>query len=121
MIKINENHRAETIKAAIESIVNSYEFNKNKIKAVVCDEGSNLVRLFKQKTTIAEEDEALNKRPILDVDQETCELIVSPFIYWNRKNPFLQPGLVFSSIIWSLFLDLTFQHIILGFSPKIFF
>ena len=41
-------HNAENIKDTIESIVNEYNFNKNKIVAVVCDEGSAFVRLFKQ-------------------------------------------------------------------------
>ena len=38
---------AENCKLAIETIINSFEFNKAKISAVVCDEGKNLLRLFK--------------------------------------------------------------------------
>ena len=41
-------HNAENIAKTIETIVNDYKFDKNKIKAVVCDEGSALLRLFKQ-------------------------------------------------------------------------
>jgi hypothetical protein len=60
-------HSAEVIKSAIEQMVNRYDFDKSKIKgsssriglrslpsysdffkAVVCDEGSSLVRLFSQ-------------------------------------------------------------------------
>ncbi len=37
---------AENVKKAIESIINGLNFNKIKIFAVVCDEGSNLLRLF---------------------------------------------------------------------------
>ncbi len=37
---------AENVKKAIETIINGYNFNKIKIFAVVCDEGSNLLRLF---------------------------------------------------------------------------
>jgi hypothetical protein len=40
-------HCAENIKKAIEFIVNKHEFHKSKIVSVVCDEGSNLLRLFK--------------------------------------------------------------------------
>jgi hypothetical protein len=28
--------------------VNSYDFNKDNVKFIVCDQGSNLVRIFKQ-------------------------------------------------------------------------
>ena len=48
MIKMPGAHNAENIKKAIESIINKIKFNKNKIVAVVTDEGSNLLRLFKQ-------------------------------------------------------------------------
>ena len=41
-------HSAENCKLAIETIVNFFDFNKSKITAVVTDEGSNLLRLFKQ-------------------------------------------------------------------------
>lgn len=40
-------HCAENVKKAIETIINKLEFNKAKIVSVVCDEGSNLLRLFK--------------------------------------------------------------------------
>ena len=38
---------AEHYKLAIETIINSFQFNKAKISSVVCDEGKNLLRLFK--------------------------------------------------------------------------
>jgi len=44
-------HTAENIKIAIESIVNQYNFDKSKIKGIVCDEGKSLIRLFKQLDT----------------------------------------------------------------------
>ena len=40
-------HNAENIAKTIEMTVNEYNFNKNKIKSIVCDEGSALLRLFK--------------------------------------------------------------------------
>ena len=42
------NHCAENIQTATETIVNKYDFNKSKLKAISCDEGSAYVRLFKQ-------------------------------------------------------------------------
>ena len=53
MIEMPLRHCAEDIKKAIETIVNSYEFDYSKIKGVCSDEGSAYVRLFKQiiKTT----------------------------------------------------------------------
>jgi hypothetical protein len=43
---------AENVKKAIESIINGYNFNKIKIFADVCDEGSNLLRLFQNNATM---------------------------------------------------------------------
>lgn len=40
-------HNAENTKTAVEEIVNTFHFDKSKIWSVVCDEGKNLVRLFK--------------------------------------------------------------------------
>ena len=48
MVPTNGSSNAESIKDCIEQIVNKYEFDKRKICGVVCDEGSSLVRLFKQ-------------------------------------------------------------------------
>ena len=48
MVKMSGSHNAENIKKAIEIIINKLNFNKAKISAVVTDEGSNLLRLFKQ-------------------------------------------------------------------------
>ncbi|CAF1064463.1 unnamed protein product, partial [Brachionus calyciflorus] len=44
-------HNAENIKKMIELIVNSYDFDRSKIKGIVCDEGSSLLRIFKQFDT----------------------------------------------------------------------
>ena len=41
-------HNAENIKSAIESVISNYTFNTSKITAVVTDEGSNFLCLFKQ-------------------------------------------------------------------------
>ena len=41
-------NNAEKIKACIEYIVNTYNFNKDKVSAVVCDEGRNFLKLFKE-------------------------------------------------------------------------
>lgn len=48
MVGMSGIHNAENTKLAIEEIINSYEFEKKNIKSVVCDEGKNLIRLFKQ-------------------------------------------------------------------------
>ena len=48
MVRMLEAHNAENIKKAIESILNNLDFNKAKISAIVTDEGSSLLRLFKQ-------------------------------------------------------------------------
>lgn len=45
---------AESIKPIIENIVKEYNFDKNKIKSVVCDEGSTLVTHFKHILAIHE-------------------------------------------------------------------
>lgn len=56
-------HSAENIKLGIEKIVNRYSFNKKKISSIVCDEGSSLVRLFKQNS---------NAAPLyVDIDENT--------------------------------------------------
>jgi hypothetical protein len=39
-------HTAENVLVAIQEILLNFTFNTNKISSVVCDEGSNLVRLF---------------------------------------------------------------------------
>ena len=57
-------HNAENIAKTIETIVNDYNFDKNKIKAVVCDEGSALLRLFKQ---------------ILNLDEDVDDFILEKF------------------------------------------
>jgi len=41
-------HTAEGVRDLIQKIINQYNFDKSKIVAVVCDEGSNLVKLFLQ-------------------------------------------------------------------------
>ena len=39
-------HTAENVLVAIKEILAQFQFNKAKIAAIVCDQGSNLVRLF---------------------------------------------------------------------------
>ena len=53
MTTMRGRHNAENVKLAIERVVNKFKFDKSKLTAVVTDEGSNLLRLFKsldQKT-----------------------------------------------------------------------
>lgn len=57
-------HNAENIAKTIEIAVNEYNFDKNKIKGVVCDEGSALLRLFKQ---------------ILNLDDDVEDFIIEKF------------------------------------------
>ena len=65
-------HNAENIAKTIELTVNEYNFNKNKIKAIVCDEGSALLRLFKQ---------------ILDIDELESESILENCIEIDLNEP----------------------------------
>ena len=48
MERMPGSHNAENIQLTIELITNQYDFDKSKIKGIVCDEGSSLVRLFGQ-------------------------------------------------------------------------
>jgi hypothetical protein len=50
MMIIPGRNNAETNKLAIETMVNKFKFDKTKICGIVSDEGSPLVRLFKQVT-----------------------------------------------------------------------
>lgn len=49
-------HNAENIGLTIGKIVSQYKFNKNKIKSIVCDEGSALLRLLKQLFNLENEE-----------------------------------------------------------------
>ena len=51
MMRMPGAHNAENIKHAIESMINKFDFNKTKIKSVVCDQASALIRLFGQHNT----------------------------------------------------------------------
>ena len=44
-------HTAENVLVAIQDILCEFTFNTLKIRSIVCDEGSNLVRLFKMLTS----------------------------------------------------------------------
>ncbi|RNA02153.1 zinc finger BED domain-containing 4-like [Brachionus plicatilis] len=48
MVKTNGSSNAESIKELVEIVVNKFDFDKKKILGVVCDQGSSLLRLFKQ-------------------------------------------------------------------------
>ena len=48
MIQMPGRHAAENVKAAIEDLINKFEFDKSKCGATVSDQGSCYVRLFKQ-------------------------------------------------------------------------
>ena len=45
-------HTAENVKIAIEKITNTFSFDKTKIISVFSDEGSNLLKLFKQPSGV---------------------------------------------------------------------
>ena len=73
MVRMPGNLNAEHIKEAIEQIINSFEFNKEKVNASVSDEAAAYVRLFKQlRLTI----EALNNetRTIENHEQATTSI-----------------------------------------------
>ncbi len=92
-------HNAENIKIAVEKITNQYTFDKSKIKGVVCDEGSSLVRLFKQLTSFLgieideleeiKDDDQLDKEEMVvrvaDVDEEITDLINNDLIPLQDK------------------------------------
>ena len=46
MVKMKDAHTAENVLVAIQEILAVFKFNKAKISAIVCDEGSDLLRLF---------------------------------------------------------------------------
>ena len=46
IVKMRGPHTAENVLVAIKDILGQFKFNKAKISAIVCDEGSNLLRLF---------------------------------------------------------------------------
>lgn len=48
-------HNEENIKITMQLIINGYDFDKSKVKRVVCDQGSSPLRLFKQLVNTAEE------------------------------------------------------------------
>lgn len=48
MTPTNGSSNAESIKECIERIINNYDFDKRKIIGISCDQGSSLVRLFRQ-------------------------------------------------------------------------
>ncbi|RNA09202.1 zinc finger BED domain-containing 1-like [Brachionus plicatilis] len=48
MVKTNGSSNAESIKELVEIVVNKFDFDKKKKLGVVCDQGSSLLRLFKQ-------------------------------------------------------------------------
>jgi hypothetical protein len=56
MKEMGVRHTAENIKIRIEEIVNEFDFDKSKIHAIVSDEGSNFLKLFKYQ------EEYLNSR-----------------------------------------------------------
>lgn len=59
MKRMPGSHSAENIKIATEQMVNRYKFDKSKVIAVVCDQGSSLVRLFTQILDPASKSEIL--------------------------------------------------------------
>ena len=65
------NHCAENVQKATESIVNKFDFQKNKIKTISCDEGSAYVRLFKQILTTDIEKNLENSHNPSNIDNAT--------------------------------------------------
>lgn len=63
-------HSAENIKSGTERIVNKYNFNKSKIISVVCDEGRNLLRLFRQLEWYDSDDDDLAEKSFEETDKE---------------------------------------------------
>lgn len=64
--KMDCSHSAENIKIIIEQLVNKYKFDKKKINSIVTDEGSNLLKLFKQ----LDSEFCLFDEPLDDEDDE---------------------------------------------------
>lgn len=56
MKKLNSRADAEYIKTVIETMVNHFNFNKCKISNIVCDQGSNLTKLFLQPENLIVEE-----------------------------------------------------------------
>jgi len=72
-------HTAENIAKSTEKIVGQYEFNYNKIKGIICDEGRALVKLLKQVINCDELDHELDddilKYCIIDIDESSINQI----------------------------------------------
>lgn len=69
-------HTAENVKIAVEEIVNSYtNVNKKNIHSIIVDEGSQMVRCFRQISILNEDDE--NENESVDSNGLTCKYICS--------------------------------------------
>ncbi|RNA32932.1 hypothetical protein BpHYR1_042562 [Brachionus plicatilis] len=73
ILRLFGRHNAENVKKIIEEIVNSFEFNKNKISGIVCDEGSNLVLLISQLDNINFDDFETEEEESEDGEMEVAE------------------------------------------------
>jgi hypothetical protein len=79
-------HNAENIGLTIGKIVSQYKFNKNKIKSIVCDEGSALLRLLKQLFNL-ENEEVLDDDILKNiVDDEVIDESVDLELLQNYNN-----------------------------------
>jgi hypothetical protein len=47
-VEMKNGHTSETVKRAVEEMIERFDFDKSKVKDIVSDEGSPLVKLFKQ-------------------------------------------------------------------------
>ena len=68
-------HNAENIAATIKKILQQYTFNYGKIKAIVCGEGSALVRLIKQILNLENDNEfELDDDLLVNLTDENAKL-----------------------------------------------
>jgi hypothetical protein len=77
MMLMEGGHTAEYIQISVEKLVNKFKFNKAKIVGIVSDEGSALVRLFKQ---ISNEDlETIDLLELNEDERHILGIIVDEF------------------------------------------
>ena len=72
-IEMPWNHTAEDFKAAIEEIINIFEFYKTKIEGSVSDEGSAYFRLFKQIQNCSAALANISPFPEIDFEHEQVD------------------------------------------------
>jgi hypothetical protein len=78
MMTMDGSHCAENIQVNVEKIVNCFKFNKANVHGIVSDEGSALVRLFKQITNDDLDD--LDLTSLAEEEKQLLGVVVDEFV-----------------------------------------